>query len=807
MLRHDFRHGTRLLVRQPGLAVVAVVSLAIGVGANAALVSLLDGLGLRPLAVHQAERLVRVFTSRPPNTYGDSSFADYRAVVEQTTAFERIAAYGTRAVAVAAADGTSEVAILGVVSGNYFDTLGVRASLGRSLDERDEAESELPAVLISDRFWQRRYQRDPAIAGRPIVLNRRAAFIAGVLPAGFSGLEPLIAPDVWVAPGALPSLLGSRAEIEARDNRWFKIVARLRDGATFEQGATQIEAVMSRLATAYPATNHGRGGFAAFEGAYRRRVARVAGAIFGSIGVCILLLACLNVAALLLARAEERRYEMAVRGAIGGTRARLLQQLLVESVMLAALSGVAGLAIAGVVVRSLPALIPPSPLPLALVFRMDGRVLAAGALLAAVTVLAFGLAPALSGSKSNPGLLLKAHATGSGGRSRMRRAMVGSQLAISFALLTTSVLLVRSVRALDAIDPGFAVRPMLIVAVSPGAAGYAEQAGRGYYRSALERLRVLPGVAAVSLVKRPPLSLYGGGATEIVNVDGHAPAEREPGFRIHFNIIGADYFDTMGGALLRGRDFDAGDRIDQERVAIVSEAMARRFWRDGDAVGRYIAIGERRALCRIVGIARDGKYNSLTEQAGPYIYFPLSQRYTGEAALIVRTHSDERRAIGAVRAELAAIDKSVPALQIMTIGSQLRLATFVERTTAAVISALGALCVFLSMVGLYGLASYLARRSAREIGIRVALGARPRDVVVGLLLQLRWPVAAGLCAGLAASFILARLTTSSMYGVSATDLSTYATAASALVAVTSAAILMPAYRAAHTDPACVLRAE
>ena len=807
MLRHDFRHGTRLLSRQPGLTAVAIVSLAIGIGANAALVSLLDGLGLRPLPVPRAGRLVRIFTSRPPNTYGDSSFADYRAIAEETTAFERVAAYGTRAVAVTGADGTSDVAILGVVSGNYFATLGVHASVGRTLDERDDAESELPAAMISDRLWQRRYQRDPEVAGRAIVLNRHAAFIAGVLPARFSGLEPLVAPDVWIAPGAVPPLLGTRAELQARDNRWFKLVARLREDATFERASTQVAAVMSRLAEAYPATNSGRGGFTAFEDTYRERVARVAGLIFGSIGACVLLLACVNVAALLLAAAEERRYEMAVRGAVGGTRAQLVRQLLVESMMLAALSGAAGLALAWIVIRSLPAMVPPSPLPLALAFRMDARVVWAAALFAAVTVFAFGLAPALSGSKADLGLLLKAHSPGLRGRSRVRRAMVAGQIAISFALLTTSVLLVRSVRALEAIDPGFAVRPMLIVAVSPGAAGYSEQAGRQYYQSALAGLGALPGIEAVSLAKRPPLSLYGGGATEIVNVDGQAAPEHEPGFRIHFNIVGPDYFDTMGGALIRGRDFDASDGSDRERVAIISEAMARRFWRDGDALGRQIAIGERRTACRIVGIARDGKYNSLTEHADPYIYFPLSQRYTGEAAFIVRTQGDERGAISAVRAALAAIDKSVPALQVMTIGSQLRLATFAERTTAALVSALGALCLFLSMVGLYGLASYLARRGARDIGVRVALGARSRDVAVGLLAQLGRPIATGLSAGLVLSFLLGRLTAASLYGVSASDFTTYATAASVLVAVAVAALLMPALRAARTDPASVLRAE
>jgi predicted permease len=545
-----------------------------------------------------------------------------------------------------------------------------------------------------------------------------------------------------------------------------------------------------------------------FESVYRRRAARAAGLIFGSVAVCVLLLACANVAAILLARAEERRYEMAVRGAIGGARGRLLRQLLIENALLAVLSGAAGLFVAWLTVRSLPAMIPPSPLPLALVFRIDSRVFAAAAILAAATIVTFGLAPALTGSRADPGILLKSHSPAAGaGGSRVRRAIVTGQLALSFALLTTSVLLVRSVHALDGIDPGFSVRPMLIVAVSPGAAGYSQQAGRAYYRSAMERLRALSGIERVGLVKRPPLSLYGGGATELVNVQGHDAPAGEPGFRVHFNVVAPGYFETMGGGLVRGRDFDASDTAERERVAIVSETMARRFWHDADVIGEHMRIGENQTVCRIVGIARDGKYNSLTETADAYLYLPLSQRYTGEAAFLVRTHGDERAAIAAVRAELAAIDRSIPALQIMTIGNQLRLATFVERTTAALVTGLGALCLFLSIVGLYGLASYVARRSTREIAVRVALGARPRDVVYRLLLQLRWPVACGIGGGLVFSFLLARLTASSMYGVSATDVTTYAASASMLVTVILIALVGPARRAARTDPASVLRAE
>ncbi len=304
MLLHDFRHGVRLLARQPALTAVAVVSLAIGVGANATLVSLVDGLGLRPLPIDRADRLVRIFTSRPPNAFGDSSFADYRDIARQTDAFERIAAYGTRGAAVTAPDGSSEVAILGVVSGTYFETVGVRASTGRTLTERDDTESELPVAMISDRLWERKYQRDASIAGREIIINRHSVILAGVVPAAFSGLEPFLAPDIWVATGAVPSLLGTRAELDARDNRWFRIVARLRDGRTIGEAAGQVQAVMASLAREHPATNVGRGGSVSLERAYRERAGRAAGLIFGAAGLCVLLMACANVAGLLLARGE-----------------------------------------------------------------------------------------------------------------------------------------------------------------------------------------------------------------------------------------------------------------------------------------------------------------------------------------------------------------------------------------------------------------------------------------------------------------------------------------------------------------------
>ena len=761
MLLSDLRYAARSLRRRPGFAAAAITSLALGIGPNAALFSLLDALGFRPLPIDRPDRLVRVFGSGSENF----SLPDYHDLAG-VPAFSGLAAYGIRGTALTRRDGPADIAMLAVVTPNYFEVVGVSAQEGRTPVARTGGGA--PAVIISGRLWRERFAGDRAIAGRPIEINARSLVVAGVLPDGFTGLDPLLAPDVWIQTSDWESINGARTELTDRRNRWLRVVGRLRDGVGIEQASAQLVAT------------RGSGSRVTSDRDYRTRVSRIAGAVFGLVGLFVLLLACANVAGLLLARAEERRHEMAVRAAIGASRGRIVRQLLVESALLAALACGASILLAWWMIRLLPSAIPPVPM-LGLDFRLDTRVVFFAMAASAVTILIFGLAPAFAGSRREPSTTLKASAgAGRGPRLRVRHVLVAGQIAVSLALVTSAAFLARGVWNLARVDTGFDRRPKLIVLMSPSAIGYDEAHARAFYQTLVERVTALPGVERVALAKRAPLSLSGGGATEVINVAGHEAPSGEAGFNIHYNIVGAGYFDTMGTRLVRGRDFTADDRPSGVRVAIVSAAFARRFWGSEDAVGRQIAVGRNRTPCAIVGVARDAKYNALTEAADAYLYFPFSQRFAGEATLLVRTSTDERALVAPLRREIAAIDRSVPTLQVMTLGEHLRAATAVERLTASLVSSLGLLGVFLALVGLYTLMSFLVHSRLHEIGVRMALGARPVDIVRQTLAQAARPIASGIGAGVLLAFAIASAIASSVYGVSAFDPLTYVgTAASA----------------------------
>lgn len=799
----DLRRACRAWLHRPGVSAAAIGSLAIGIGANAALLSLVDGLGLRPMQIDRPDRLVRVFSTRGASTQDDFSVPEFRDIEGTVPAFAATAAYGIRAVALTSRNRPADVAMLAVVSGNYFTTLGVRPAAGRL---PGTGHADQPVAVISHKLWESRYAADPGAIDRGIELNGRPFAVAGVLPPDFAGLDPLLAPDVWIGFDAWPAVNGPQSDLVDRGTRWIKVVARLRDDASLLESSSQIATVMSRFERAHPATNAGRSSRVVLDLDYRRRIARVAGAALGAIGLFVLLLGCANVAGLLIARSEERRHEMAVRASIGAGRGRLIAQLLTESAVLAAAGVGAGIAIAALLIRLLPLAIPPSPVPIALAFRLDVRVAAFAALLGLVTVLVFGVGPALAGSRADAGAVLKDSAGGaSRGRSVMRHLIVGGEIAVSLALIAVSVFLVRGISNLNRVDAGFERGPMLMVMVSPGAVGYDAARSRTYYDTLLDRVRALPGVERAALARRAPLSLSGGGAAETVAVPGYDSPPGLRGFSIHFNAVGQDYFQTIGTPLVRGRDFTDRDTRDAPRVAIVSQAFAARFWPGETALGRRVGLGAAGTPCDIVGIARDAKYNSLGEAAQPYIYFPLAQRPGGEATLLARVSGDERAFVAPLRQTMDAIDRGVPALQIETMRDHLHAAAAVERVTTVLVTALAAAALFLALVGLYALIAYLVGCRVREIGIRAALGASRSQIVRDVLHRAARPVGAGIAAGLVLARAVAAAVAGSIYGVTAGDPVVYLVASVLIVIVAAGATAVPARRAARLDPALVLR--
>ncbi len=809
VLLQDVRYALREMRGNAAVTAVAVFSLALGIAPFAAVFSIIDAIGFRPLAIADPAGLVRLYTTDATGRRGDTSYPDYVDIRAATTRLSGAAAWGVRGAAATAADHPPEITMIGVVSEEFFPLLGIRPAAGRLFRADEAAEAAAaPVALISHDYWARRFGRSRDAVNSTIRLNTTAYVIVGVLPASFRGLDPLFTPDIWLPVGAEPAALRSQL---ARDRRGMSVIGRLREGATLEQAEAELGALAARLAQTYPATNSARRFAIEFEAAGRRRwLAPVAIALL-VIPSVVLLIACANVAGLMTGRGERRRAEVAVRLALGARRQRLLCQFLTESALLALIAGALGLLIGYWIVRVIPGLIPAMPVHLGLEFRMDGRVALFALAVTGIAIPIFGLAPALLATRPEILPALK----GESGRGRIRRftlrnILTVGQIAGSLALLVLSGLLVRSFVNSSHVDVGFVKKPMILSTVAPGIAGYDREQSVRFLQQLLERLSALPSVESVTLARHMPLnSLFGGGAFQRVTIPGYEAPDGQP-LRIAYNTVDANYFTTMGVRLVRGRPFTAADRWPGSGVVLVNQTMARRFWGEADPIGRWIELDERppeRRRCQIVGIVQDGKYVMLNEQPVPYLYLPFGQQFAGEVTVIARTRGSEAIAMEDFRRELRALDPSMPAMQIITLKEHMRLALIVQRISAAVVGTLGSLALLLSVVGLYGVIAYLASRRTREIGIRMALGARPVDVLLQVLRQGGGFAVTGIAIGLLAAAAAARLLGSMLYGVSSHDPLTYAASGILVLAVALVATYLPARRASRIDPIQALRCD
>jgi predicted permease len=811
----DLRYSFRVLWRNPGLAAVAVLSLALAIGPNAALFSVVDALGFRPLPVKEADTLLRVTTKVGGRT-DELAYPEFREIRERSRLLTKVIVSGPQMFNVAGNGQLPEVVTGAVVSGDYLGQLGIRPRLGRSfLPEDDRAPGAAPVAMISERLWKRRFGGDPSVIGQPIRLTRQRCTIIGVVPAVFNGTTPILAPDVWIPAMAWPRFdTGVEATLEARTRRGLTVLARLAPGATLDQARAELDSLGTHLGEGLPEKQ--RPTFILeYEQEARRRPLAIAAVLASAIVGLVLLVACANVAGLLLGRAESRGREVAVRLAFGATRRRLVRQLLTESAVLAILAGVSGLVLAFGLLRLLPSLIPPTGFPLNFEFRLDLRIFLITLAVALSAVPFFGLVPALLASRPDLVPLLKGDTLPlrGGVRFPLRRVLVVSQIAVAVALLVGSAFLVQSFIRARGIDPGFKPRPMLITTLVPGAVGYSDPQAREYYRQVLERLAGVEGVERVSLVRHVPLnSLYGGGATMGIRVPGHEPAPGAEPPRLHFNSLAPGYFDTMGTPLVNGRDFDITDQPGGPGVAIVNETMARRYWPGRDPIGEsFELLGQGDSAVRrrvtIVGVARDAKYLSLTEAPEPFLYLPLSQDHRGEISLIVRYAGDTGAMSNRLRSELLRIDEAIPILQMITLQEHLHLALAAERAVAATVGTVGALGLGLSLVGLYGVISFLVGRRTREIGVRMALGARPSRVVLEVLREGLRLTGIGVVLGLAASAVLMRVAAGAMYGVNPSDPWVFLGTGLAVLGVSLIASWVPARHAARVDPLVALRTE
>jgi len=810
----DLRYAVRVLRARPALAAAAVLSLAIGVGPVAALFSIVDALGFRPLPVRDPGGLLQVTTltrGRP----GQVSYPDFIDIRERSRLLTDLVVSGTQMFNLRGDGQVPEVVVGATVSGDYFQTLGVRPSLGRPfLPDEDRTPGAAMVAMISDRLWRRRFGADPAILGKTIQLTRERCTIVGIVPAGFAGTDPILAPDVWVPTMAWPAFnRGVEETLQARERRELTLLARLAPGATLEQARAELSSLAGSLEEGRDAEN--RPAFVLeYEQAARRRPAAMLGMFAFGVVALVLLVACANVAGLLLGRAETRSREVALRLAFGASRRRLVRQLLTESMVLAFLAAIAGLALAALAVRLLPALVPTTGLPLTFDFRVDHRLFAATLLVALCAVPCFGLAPALLASRRDLLPLLKGEGV-VGGRARLpvRRLLVVVQISAAVVLLVATGFLLQSFFRARQIDPGFAQRPMVFATIVPGAVGYTQPQTREYYRLLRERVSSLPGVEAVSLARHIPLnSLYGGGATVPVTVPGHEPAAGTEAPRFRYNTVTPGYFNTMGTPLLRGRDFSESDAAGAPGVAIVNETMARQFWPNGDAVGQSFEIpgtGDQASARRlqVVGVARDAKYMSLTESPMPYFYLPLLQDPRGEVTFVARFSPGRTQAVAMLRREMLSVDPAVPILQIVTLDDHMHAALAVERAVTTLVAGIGALGLGLSLVGLYGVISFLVARRTRDIGIRMALGARQHHVVGQVLREGVWLALAGIAAGSAAAAAVMKVAARVIYGVNPKDPLVFLATAAVVMAVALTASWLPARHAARVDPLAALRQE
>jgi putative ABC transport system permease protein len=804
----DLRYGLRVLRKNPGFTVVALLSLGLGIGANSTIFSIVDSELLRPWPVKDPERLVAIQTSSSKDPDFDlSSYADYRDVAGEIRAFSGAVAYGDRGGFISR-EGQGRQVSVEVVSPNYFTMLGVSAQRGRMFSGRpEETAAEGRSVVLSHSLWQEYFGGAPALPGRTTLLDGKQFTVVGVAPRDFCGLRRGWCPDIWVTTGGWATMVpGEEESYVARDNRWFKVVGRLSPGASIAEARAQLRILARRLALAFSATNQGMELPASRAGTADKADLQVGIYLMAMVGL-VLLISCANVANLLLAQMEKRQREIAMRRALGAAQTRLVRQLFTEGLVLSLGGGLLGVFLARLLMRGLPALVP----DLAVAgLRLDLRVLLFTAAISLLVAVFFGQAPAFYMARRDLTGILKGAETqirGSTRRFALRNLLVLGEVAFSVVLLAGSALLVRSLIYSQGINPGFDVtKNLLMMEVAPPPLyGYTEAQAAAIYPTLAARAATVPGVVRVSYSRRPPLSGNEGGETMGVIVPGVEPPRGSDRFKIRFNTVAPGFFATVGARVVSGREFNQFDLPSKPPVVIINEAMVRRFWRDGDAVGRSIRMGKKDY--QIVGVVETGKYVSLHETPQPYLFLPFTQVFSFECVLLVETAGDPRDSAPSILRATTAVDRNLPIVGAITLRNHMREVLSQERTMAWLLLGLSVLGMFLAAVGLFSTVAYAVSRRTHEIGVRMALGARRNDVMRLVLLQGLGLSAIGALIGLAGAVVASRLITQFLYGITSRDPLSYTVSVLVAIGVALLASYFPARRAMKVDPMVALRHE
>ena len=802
-LIQDLRFAIRALRARPGLTLAAAISLGAGIGSNTIVFTWMERFVLRPLPmVTDFHRLVSVQTRAPedqPWSLSYPSFRDWRGQSRTVDlAVSRFFQGGLRS------DRGIDRVWAQAVSNNYFDVLGVRPLFGRVF-RLDEETGAAPVAVLGYGLWRERFGSDPAVIGRSLTLNGHPVTIIGVAPPGFGGTVMGLSFDLYFPLTIEPLLTGRPSWLESRGWQSYEGVARLRDGVTLQQARTEIDAIARRVATANgdqdvrgafvePFANHG--GPALMRPALR--------ALLGITAV-VLLIACANVASLLLARAVARRREIGIRLALGASRGRLIRQLLTESLVLAILAGGVGMLVAIWGRNLMYSFVPPAPFPISFEIRMTNRVLVFTALLTGLTALLFGLLPALKSSRPDVVASLKDEiGEGRPRRLNLQTMLVVSQVALSVLSLVAAGLFVRSLEAANHIDVGFtAPEQVLLVTSDLSLAGYSDSAAIPVMERLLEKVRAIPGVEAAGAASMVPLG-FGGGGSSSTDVEGYVPAAGE-NTSIQRSTVTPGYFEALGIPIVRGRSFNSTDEDTTARVAIVNQAFVNRFWADQDPIGRRLKQGGE--WLRVVGVAKQGKYQQLDESPMPVVYRILGQGRDLSLTTHIRVKGDPWAMVPVLRTTFASVGPDIPFLDVRTMAEHMGASLFAQRIAAWMLAAFGVVALLLSAVGIYGVLSHLVSRRTREIGVRLALGASRREVMGMVLHRSARQVGLGLLIGAGLAFATGRLLHSQLLGISPADPLTYGTIATLLALVALLATWFPARRAARVDPMVALKTE
>ena len=806
----DLRYGFRMLWRSPGFSILAILCLTLGIGANAAVFSWMEGLLFRPYpAVAHQERLLAVTgTARSESGPTGVSWPDFIDLQKNSTLVESF--FVSKIMGVSLSIGNrADWATGSIVSANYFDAIAVHPILGRGFEPGEESgRNAHPVTVISYQLWKQRYKGDPEIVGKTQRLNGVQHTIIGVAPERFYGTFVGWAMQFWVPASMEENFEAGGYKLEDRGARWIESFVRLKPGVTIEQAQQEISAVAKRLEADYPETNRGRGVklWPLWQTPFNN-----AGAMLPTLGIMfavvvfVLLIACANVGNLLIVRSFGRRHEMTVRAAVGAGRGRLLKQLLTEGLILSVVAAAGGLLVAQWCRDALVLLFPArGGVSMYLPGELDWRVLALSAGVCLISTLLFGLVPAIQASKIDLAAALKSEmrgVVGGHGKSWVRSGLVLVQVSLSFVMLVGAGLLLQSLQKIRSGSPGFSTQGVLVTFIDLKGAEYDEQLARTFQDDLIERVQSLPGVESAAFARLSPLGYRSFSSTKI-EVDGYQAAQEEQPM-VEYLEVGPAYFSTIGIPLVSGREFTRADSETAAPVAIVNETMAAQYWRGKDPVGDRVQVkGQWR---QVVGVARDSKYRSIRETATPFFYVPLGQNSSAQAILNIRTRLGPEKMAAALAREVQALNANLAPSELITLQEVVDRSTSRQQVAVTLVGVLGGLALVLATIGLYGVMSYVVSQGNRELGLRMALGASASDLLRLVMSQGLALTAGGVVLGAAAALGVTRLLGDMLYKVSPRDPLAFGSACVVLTIASLAACFLPAWRATRTDPARALR--